>query len=153
MWPNPNHECSWIALVAIVMIAAGCSGTHSSSYRTAGGPAARYEGVVRVFVTNTPREVREIGIVQVDSVESLERAITEFQERVAQLGGDTGVIDRYSTSHEMVSSTSTESYSCGSPQAPRTCTRSVTRQHEVATLHLVGRAMTSSPVVSAGAVP
>lgn len=106
-----------------------------------------------MFVVNTPPEVREIGIVQVDSVESLERAIVEFQEHVAQLGGDTGVIDRYSTSYEMVSSTSTESYSCGSQQSPQTCTRSVTRQHEVATLHLVGRAMTSSLMVSAGAVP
>lgn len=131
-----------ISIAAVFLtLALGCSGTRSSSYRTAGGGSQRYEGAVRVFAVAAPPEAREVGIVQVDSVEELARAVIEFQNRVADLGGDVGLIDRYTTSFEIVSSTSQQSYSCGTQQSPQTCTRQVTQQREVATLHLIGRAM------------
>jgi hypothetical protein len=125
-------------LVAIVVLA-GC-GTRSSVIAYQPG-AQRYEGPVAVTGTMALGVGVEVGIVEVDSVESLETALAAFRERVAQVGGDHGVVDRASTSFEMVTSTESYSYSCGTSSAPRTCngTRTVTR--EVATMHLFGRAL------------
>lgn len=131
------------ALTVASLALAACSGTSSSSYRTSEAASGPFRGEVQVYGTFVPPEAEQLGIVEVDSIEELESAVREFRRRVAELGGDVGVIDRYSTSFEMHQETRTESYNCGTQQQPRTCTRTVTSQRKVATLHLRGRAMTT----------
>jgi hypothetical protein len=129
-----------LAVASLALLA--CAGTRSSVYATTPGRPA-YTGVVRVVVTTVPPNAQELGIVEVESREELADLVGEFQRRVGELGGDVGLVDRYSTSFHIETSTSTQSYSCGTQQAPATCTRQVTQQHEVATMHLVGRALTT----------
>lgn len=130
------------AAALAALVALGCSGTRSSTYAT-GRAMAAYTGTVRVVVTAAPAGAQEVGLVTVDSHDPLERAVEEFQRRVGELGGDTGIIDNYSTSFEVVTRSRQESYNCGTVQSPRTCTRTVSYQDEVSTLHLAGRALTT----------
>ena len=129
-----------LALLSTCALAGGCSGTSSSVIARYPG-VARYEGPVAVTGTIIAGQGTELGLVEVSSVESLETAVIAFGERVADVGGDRGVVDRQSTTFEMVTTSESYSYSCGTTNAPRTCngTRTVTR--EIATLHLFGRAL------------
>lgn len=129
------------ALLITATLFAACSGTSSSAYRTSSAAGAPFRGDVRVYATYVPPGAQAVGVVEVSSVDELEQAVAAFKQRVAELGGDLGVVDRYSHSFEIVTSSRTESYSCGTQQSPRTCSRSVTDSHEVTTLHLSGRAM------------
>jgi hypothetical protein len=96
---------------------------------------------VRVSVVTIPEGAAELGIVQAHVIQgSIEDAIPEFRQQVARLGGDFGKIDDVTTSFEMQSQTSTESYNCGTSDKPRTCTRTVTRQVELATTRIIGKA-------------
>jgi hypothetical protein len=126
-----------IGVVALAALVGACRGTTSSAYRTGTGEAAPFTGNVRIVVTTVPSGAQQVGIVEVDSTEELANAVEQFQARVAEMGGDTGVIDRYSTSFEIERQTRTEQYKCGT----QTCTRTVSQDHEVATLHLSGRAL------------
>jgi hypothetical protein len=132
-----------LALIVAALGVAACSGTSSSAYRTSTAASQPFEGEVHVYATFVPSAARPIGIVEVQSVERLDTAVDEFKRRVAELGGDIGVIDRYSTSFQLVTTTQMQTYSCGTMQQPRTCTRTVQQTREVATLHLSGRAMTT----------
>lgn len=127
-----------MALLGAALLPA-CSGTRSSSYRTTPGTAAPYEGTVRVTITAAPPGAVQVGLVEVDSEDELARAVEELQRRTAEMGGDTAVIDRYSTSFEMRQHTSTQSYQCGQS----TCTRQVVQNYEASILHLYGRALST----------
>lgn len=80
-----------------------------------------------------------MGIITVDSIESLAQAVEELQRRAAELGGDVAVVDRYTTSYEIHQQTTTQSYACGNSQ----CSRQVTQDVQVEILHLQGRAFTT----------
>lgn len=99
---------------SFVLIAVGwmtaCAGTSSSVYRTSNAAAEPFRGTVRIYSTFVPQGAVQVGVVEVDSVETLEAAVNEFERRVAELGGDVGVIDRYSTSHEPVQRMRQEQY-------------------------------------------
>lgn len=126
----------WWTCLSLLLVLSACSGTRSSSFATAGERQA-FRGVVRV--TSLVPQGTEVGIITVDSVESLAQAIEELQRRAAELGGDVALVDRYTTSYEIHQQTSTQSYQCGNSQ----CSRQVTQDVQVEILHLQGRAFTT----------
>jgi hypothetical protein len=84
---------------------------------------------------------RELGIVQAHSNQTdIQKIVPEFVARVAALGGNFGKIDDITTTYEMQTTTSMQSYSCGTASAPMTCMRSVTTTVEVPTTRVLGRA-------------
>jgi hypothetical protein len=96
---------------------------------------------VRISVLSVPSGAAELGIVQAHTVGgSIEDAMPAFREQVADLGGDFGKVNDIKTTFEMRMVTSTESYNCGSADKPSTCTRTVTRQVELVTTRLLGKA-------------
>ena len=128
-----------LAASGALMLATACSQLGSSGYRTTGPELAPTQAPVFVSATRDPAAAWELGVVEAHgrrSVDTLEEIVSEFRARVASMGGDYGRIDRFDTRHDMV--TETYTYGCGTPQAPMTCTGS--RQVEVATLTVVGRA-------------
>lgn len=127
----------WVLALATLLVA--CARTKSSGVRT-GGALAPYEGKVTIRASEVPPGAREVGVAQSYGPATIDELIPKFAERVAQLGGNFGKIDDIKTKFEMSTQTSNESYSCGTPSAPRTCYRTVSRQVEVATTTIVGRA-------------
>jgi hypothetical protein len=88
-----------------------------------------------------PSNARELGVVQAHSDQTdITRLMPEFVSRVASLGGNFGKIDDITTTYEMRTVTTTQSYSCGSVNAPRSCMRTVTSTVEVPTTRVLGRA-------------
>ena len=69
--------------------------------------------------------------------------MAEFARQAASVGGDVAKVDKIETGFETELQTSQQSYSCGTIDAPRTCYRNVTREVEVATTKIVGRAFSS----------
>jgi hypothetical protein len=101
---------------------------------------------VKLASLAVPGQARELGIVQAHSNQTdISKLIPEFVSRVAGLGGDLGKIDDITTTYEMRTVTSTQSYSCGTPSAPMTCTRMVTNTVEVPTTRILGRAFAAAP--------
>lgn len=125
----------WLCLCLLLALPS-CSGTRSSSFATAGERQA-FRGVVRV--TSLEPSGTQVGIITVDSVESLAQAVEELQRRAADLGGDVAVVDRYTTSYHLEQQTTTQSYACGNSQ----CSRQVTQDVQVELLHLQGRAFST----------
>lgn len=96
---------------------------------------------VQLSALTVPEGAAELGIVQAHVIQgSIEDAIPEFRAQVARLGGDFGNITDVSTQFELKTQTSTETYNCGSSDKPSSCTRTVTRQVEVATTRVLGKA-------------
>lgn len=96
---------------------------------------------VRLSAVSVPEGASELGIVQAHTVQgSIEDAVPEFRNQVAQLGGDFGKIDNVATKFETYTQTRTESYSCGTVNSPRTCTRTVTETREAETTRIIGKA-------------
>ncbi len=129
----------------LLLIGLGACGPHVEGHGVATRSAADGKHIdasqVRVSVLAVPAGASELGIVQAHTIQgSIEDAMPEFREQVAQLGGDFGKVNDVSTGFEMQMRTSTESYSCGTSDKPRTCTRTVTRQVEVATTRIIGKA-------------
>jgi len=102
------------------------------------GPHA---GPVIVRATDIPPGAKQVAAVEANGTSApLATIMSEFVQKVASVGGDYGKIDSIRTKFDMVTTTNTYSYSCGSPQAPATCTGTNTSTHEVATTTVVGRA-------------
>lgn len=125
---------------ALALSAVGCDGTRSSVARLA-GDGAEYAGPVTVAAATLPASHEVVGAVEVESTKSLDAALSAFVARVREVGGNHGQIDRYWTTFETRTVTSTEHYSCGTTKSPQTCSRAVTRQELVIVSHYVGRAM------------
>jgi hypothetical protein len=128
----------WIAAIVAAALTA-CSGTRSSAVARFPG-AERYEGPVSVSATFVPAGAIEVGMVEVSSEEGLERAVTAFADRTAEVGGDHGVVEHESTTFEMRTGSQTYTYSCGRSM----CTGVRSYQYEVGILHLFGRAFRTS---------
>jgi hypothetical protein len=124
---------------------AGCTGVGSSAYAT--GPKLEAStGPVLLTATRDPMGAQPLGVVEAHG--DMRRATLfavseEFRARVASLGGDAGRVDSIATRYETHRETYT--YSCGTPTALMTCTGS--RQVEVPTLTLAGRAFKLAPGV------
>jgi len=125
----------WWLCLSLLLALPSCSGTRSSSFATSATDAPAYRGIVRV-TSLQPQRGSEVGIITVESVETLVEAIEALKQRAAELGGDVAIVDRYTTSYHMETRTSTQSYQCGRT----TCSRQVTQQVQVEVLHLQGRA-------------
>jgi hypothetical protein len=117
-----------------------CNATRSSVARLA-GDGAEYKGNVTVAAATLPPSFEVVGAVEVESIESLDDALSAFVERVREVGGNHAQIDRYWTTFETRMVTTTESYPCGDSKSPRTCSRTVLRQRLVIASHYTGRAM------------
>jgi len=126
----------WFGLLLMLALPS-CSGTRSSSFATS-AHAPAFRGLVRVASVQ-PQRGSEVGIITVESVETLVQAIEELKRRTAELGGDVAIVDRYTTSYHMETHTSTQTYQCGNSS----CTRQTTQEVQVETLHLQGRAFTT----------
>ncbi len=127
-----------LLLVVLPFLLSACSPIRSSSVRT-GTAVAAYQGVVQVRALGVP-DAPELGLVQVSGPVGIDELMPEFSKRVAELGGNLGLLDSVKSAFEMVSQMESYSYSCGDSKTPRTCTgtRYVTR--EVMTVQLLGRA-------------
>lgn len=99
------------------------------------------ERQVSLSAVSVPEGASELGIVQAHTVQgSIEDAVPEFRKQVAELGGDFGKIDDVATKFETETRTRTESYSCGTVNSPRSCSRTVTETVELATTRIIGKA-------------
>lgn len=126
-----------LALLAATLLTA-CSGIRSSVVAT-GAPVAAYQGPVQVRATAAP-STPELGLVQVAGPRTVEQLMPEFKRRVAELGGSLGIVDNVKSRFETIMVTETQSYSCGTQAAPRTCVRTRMVPREVMTVQLLGRA-------------
>ena len=97
---------------------------------------------VRVAATYVPDGAVQVGIVETHSTAAagMPDLIQSFRAEVGRVGGDFGKVDSIRTRFEWQTRTQTQSYSCGTPQAPQTCTRVVTQNVEVGITTLMGRA-------------
>ena len=117
----------------------------SSAVPTAPGLAVPGRPVV-LSSLRVPPNARELGIVQAHSNQTdIQRIVPEFVGKVAALGGNYGKIDDVTTTYQMRTTTSVQSYSCGTANAPMTCTRTVTTTVEVPTTRVLGRAFEVAP--------
>jgi hypothetical protein len=124
-----------VVLGALVLSFVGsCSGIQSSVVRTGQG-AAPYKGRV-VLLAFAPTNGKELGLVQVSGPRAVDELAPEFSQRVAELGGDTGVVDKVSSKFENATHSETYSYKCGKS----TCTGTRWVTSEVMTVQMVGRA-------------
>jgi len=129
-------------LLAGTFVSTGCSTVRSTSVATAAptGQTVSAEQV-QVGATYVPPGATQVAIVEThgNCNEGMEALIAGFRSEVARTGGDFGKIDTMRTEFEMVRQQQTQSYSCGTTQAPRTCTRQVYTSVEVGVTTLVGR--------------
>jgi hypothetical protein len=129
------------ALLLTVQIAAACATVNSSAVSTGPMQAGPWSGQVTISALQPPDPGTELGIVQTSGAgATVEKLLSKFVDKVRELGGNYGYIDTISSKYELIHSTQTYTYSCGTTQAPRTCTgvRQVT--NEVRTTQIVGRA-------------
>lgn len=123
--------CAWVVGVALGLW--GCGTVRVAS--SLAGPTYAPTAAVRVTAFYVPGNASLIGAVTVEGSGpeegKLERLLPEFIARVGQLGGNLAKVDRTWTHFRLV----TSYMSCG--PSGGTCTQT----HEVATLHITGRAL------------
>jgi hypothetical protein len=125
-------------VLASLLVLSACTGIRSSVVRT-GGPVAAYTGPVRVQSLGTPSG-RQVGIVQVYGPRTVDELMPEFKQKVAEVGGTLGIVDKVASRFEMQTQLQTYTYSCGTSAAPRSCTGQRPVTVEVMTVQLLGRA-------------
>jgi hypothetical protein len=135
----------FLAAVAILAGAFGCSSVGSSAVRTDGSYAQKHHGPVRIYAVVPPDSVRVIGMIEVHAINqeaNFEMLMPVFMKRVADIGGTGGVVDHVNTHYELRTEYRTESYAvpCG---YRATCyqTRIVPYQYQVRILSIQGRAL------------
>ena len=131
----PRLACASLAVLA------GCSQVTSSGVQTGGQGLAPYQGAVAVAATFVPPGAVEVGIVQaVGQDTNIAELVPQFAGQVAALGGNYGLVETVGTQFELVTSTQSYTYSCGTSQQPRTCYGTRTVTNEMATTQMMGRA-------------
>jgi hypothetical protein len=93
-----------------------------------------------VLALSIPAGAQEVGLIEATGTGELHELIDELRTQAAKAGGNVAKIDRIHTKFQIHSGTRNESYSCGTPQSPRTCSRIVPYSYEVATTTIHGRA-------------
>lgn len=106
------------------------------------GKAGIPTSAVRISATQVPDGAAKVGVVEAHVVmpASIMDLIPVFAARVAGVGGDFGKIDQITTKFEMIRTIQSQSYDCGSPSHPMTCTRLYPVVIEVGTTSVLGRA-------------
>ena len=135
------------ALLPVLLAAVGCEPrVVSSAVPTSAARLGQPPRPVWLSSLAVPPQARELGVVQAHSDQTdIRRIVPEFVARVSALGGNFGKIDDITTTYEFHTVTSHQTYSCGSVNAPRTCSRTVTSQVEVPTTRVLGRAFEVMP--------
>ncbi len=142
----------------LLLVALGACGPyvegHAVATHTAGDVRHVDASQVRVSALAVPEGATELGIVQAHVIQgSIEDAMPEFREQVAELGGDFGKVSDVTTKFEMQTRTRTETYNCGTSDKPRSCTRTVTEVVEVSTTRILGKAYRLGAPALKAAVP
>jgi hypothetical protein len=138
-----------VTLVVLLAIGVGgCSAVRSSGVAT-GVRADSYSGAMRVSATVEPPGVAQVAVVQASGVNVLiAEIVPELMARARRHGGDFVKIDDIRSSFEVQARSQMQTYGCGTPRAPRTCTRVVTTQEEVMTTTITGRAFATRHLVA-----
>lgn len=132
-------KLSWASLLACSVMTVGCSVGHTSAVIV--GPShPEWTGEVTISAIRTPLGATETGIVQVSGQGNLEALMPGLIDKVRAIGGNWLVVDKVTAKPEMVTTTQTTTYSCGTAKAPATCTGTQTVTHELLTTSIVGRA-------------
>lgn len=130
-----------VVAVFLSLPALGCNQVRSSSVQTGPRRYGPNRGYVTIKATVVPPGAVEIGTVETyGNDKKLSDLVPKFAAEVAKMGGNFGKIDSIRTKFETHIESRMESYSCGTAQAPRTCTRNVSTPVEVATTTIMGRA-------------
>jgi hypothetical protein len=129
-------------LIAAMAMSLGCSSVRSTSVATGAAGQAVDPSRVAIAATFVPPGATQVAVVETHGNlgEGLDAVLLGFRTEVGARGGDFGKVDSMRTRFEMQTVTSMQSYACGSPSAPQTCSRMVTQQVEVGILTVVGRA-------------
>ncbi len=130
-----------LVIVLSLFAAAACNPVRGSSVRSGPRAAAPTDAKnVRLVALDVPEGAVEVGIIQARGTASIDRLHQEFRNQCAKVGGNLAKVDKVTTDFEMQTMTQTQTYNCGTPQAPSTCSRMVTQNVEVATTQIQGRA-------------
>jgi len=143
MRPRIHPQATTVVVAAgLWLAAAGCEPpVVSSAVPTSAARLGLPARPVYLSSLAVPPQARELGVVQAHSDQTdIRRIVPEFVARVAALGGNFGKIDDITTTYEIKTVTSHQTYSCGSVNAPATCSRMVTSHIEVPTTRVLGRA-------------
>jgi hypothetical protein len=128
-------------ILLAALVASGCARVTGSAVATGPRLPPLAEGeAVRISALRVPDGAQGVGLVQAQGVGSLDEILAEFVHQVQQVGGNWGKVDSIRTRFEWQSQTQTYTYSCGSPQAPMTCTGTHVVNVEVSRTSVVGRA-------------
>ncbi|MBK8171099.1 MAG: hypothetical protein IPK60_12245 [Sandaracinaceae bacterium] len=130
-------------LVPAFILLSACSSVQSSAIRTGPSRAAN-AGPVSLTAMELPIGATQVGIVVVRGRGTIEELAPLFKQRVAELGGNRGLIDRISTRYDSQTTWVNEMYPCGF-RMQTTCTRVVPRLDEYSTLEMSGRAFLIGP--------
>lgn len=97
---------------------------------------------VVVSATAGPQGAQQVAIVEThgNCDEGMPALLAGFRGEVARDGGNFGKVDAMRTRFEIVQTTRTQTYDCGTSQVRRTCSRLVTDYVEVGTTTVMGRA-------------
>lgn len=128
--------------VAALALSLGCSSVRSTSVATGASGQAVDPSQVAIAATFVPDGATQVAVVETHGnvTEGLAVIMEGFRAEVGARGGNFGKVDSMRTRFEMQQVSRTESYSCGTTSAPRTCTRQVTQHVEVGIMTVVGRA-------------
>lgn len=134
--------CTLFSLFCALALSAACSSVRSTSVATGASSEAVHPSQVAIAATFVPPEATQVAVVETHGnvAEGLAVIMEGFRAEVGARGGNFGKVDSMRTRFEMQTVTRTESYSCGTSTAPRTCSRTVNQVVEVGTMTVVGRA-------------
>lgn len=129
-------------LIATLAMSLGCSSVRSTSVATGVSGQAVDASQVAIAATFVPEGATQVAVVETHGNvdEGLAVIMEGFRAEVGARGGNFGKVDSMRTRFEMQTVSRTESYSCGTTSAPRTCSRQVNQVVEVGTMTVVGRA-------------
>jgi hypothetical protein len=132
---------------------AGCSSLGASAVRTGPMVLPAYAGPVAIYASGQAPAGQELGVVDVQGMESeatVQTLLPLFVQKAAQIGGNAAVLDRVDANFETYWVPHLETYAvpCG---FRGTCFRSrmYNTSSEVMTVHLRGRAFRTGPGVAA----
>lgn len=129
-------------VLAAALLGGGCQGTTTRFVRTSAPLPPAPAQHVKVSVLEPEEDAEPLGIIQVyrHDATSIEDLMPEFVRAAARAGGNYAKIDDLGVKFSEEKETHTESYECGTPEQPLTCTDLHTEKVEVATLQVLGRA-------------
>jgi hypothetical protein len=134
-----------IAAPAVLSLAVGtgCSSVGGSAIHTGPLRLPPRAGPVAIYVAGHPSQGQDLGVVEVHAAQNeanVETLLPVFAQKVAQLGGNTAIIERISAQFEMQTQMQMESYAY--PCGYYTCvgTRSYPVYIETMVLRMAGRA-------------